>query len=339
MLIPNQEKLLKNITKNAKVISKDTVGVKDIQNAFKIINSPIPNYNELTYFFPTENLRYIKEFELSEKNSAFTITGSGKSILELVRQGYKKVVSVDTNPFTSHILKLNLAAVRCLSSKEYDKFLLNCDHQYFLSKDIFSNIVDGFNNDEKSINFWDCVLINDKEDLLKYFFKPISSDYYHIKYGLPFMKDYYTLKDNIDNVQIESYTDDALNYLKRHPEQKFNYIDITNILIFVYQIKCGNDTKKFIKLLKSLREIYDINLLDEGIFVLDYFFGADINSVLGKADSDLLSVAKEAYSQTFLYLRENYDLESISVEKIINLEQKCNDTLLFTKKRRNSHSS
>lgn len=170
MLSTNQEKYLKDIMKSAKIVSRDMVGIKDIQNAFKLINSPIPDYDKLTYFFPTENLRYIKEVEANEKNSAFTITGSGKSILELTRQGYKKVVTVDTNPFTKHLLKLNIAAVRCLSSKEYDKFLLDYEHHYFLSKDIFSSITDGFNGDEASINFWDCVLINDKEDLLNYFF-------------------------------------------------------------------------------------------------------------------------------------------------------------------------
>lgn len=335
MLSPNQEKKLKDIImKNAKIVRKDMVGIKDIQNAFKLINSPFPDYDNLTYFFPTENLRYIKEVEPNKKDSAFTITGSGKSILELVRQGYKKVVTVDTNPFTKHILKLNIAAVKCLSSKDYDRFLLDYDHHYFLSKDVFSSTVDGFNGDEASVNFWDCILINDKEDLLNYFLKPINSGYSYIKYGLPFVKDYYALKDNMDKVQIEIHTEDALTYLKRNPEQKFNYLDITNILLYVYQIECEKDPKKFMEVLKSLKEIYDINLLDEGTFVFDYFFGADINSVLGKVDSDLFSATKEAYRQTFLYLKEHYDLESMSVEKIVNLEAKCNDTLLYTKKRR-----
>lgn len=335
MLLPNQEKLFQDIImKNAKIVRKDMVGIKDIQNAFKLINSPFPDYDKLTYFFPTENLKYIKEVEPNEKDSAFTITGSGKSILELTRQGYKKIVSVDINPFTKHILKLNIAAVKCLSSKEYNKFLLDYEHHYFLSKDIFSSIIDGFNGDEASINFWDCVLINDKEDLLNYFFKPINSGYSYIKYGLPFVKDYYTLKDNMDKVQIEIHTEDALTYLKRHPEQKFNYLDITNILLYIYQIECENDPKKFMEVLESIKEIYDANLLDEGTFVFHYFFGASINSILDKVNPDLFSAAIDSYRQTFLYLKENYDLESMSVEKIVNLEAICNDTLLYTKKRR-----
>lgn len=148
------------------------------------------------------------------------------------------------------------------------------------------------------------------------------------------MKDYYTLKDNMDKVQIEIHTEDALTYLKRHPEQKFNYLDITNILLYIYQIECENDPKKFIEVLESIKEIYDVNLLDEGTFVFHYFFGASINSILDKVNPDLFSAAIDSYRQTFLYLKEHYDLKSMSVEKIVNLETMCNDTLLYTKKRR-----
>lgn len=333
MLLTNQEKVLKDIIAKSKFISNDAIGADDIKKAFKIINSPIPNYNELTYFFPTENLRYIKEVVPNEKDSAFTITGSSKSVFELINQGYKKIVTVDTNPFTKHLLMLNIAAFRCLSSKEYDKFLLNYEHDYFLSKDIFLSIKDGFNGDEESINFWDCILLNDKDDLLDYFFKPINSDYQHIKYGLPFLKKYYDIKDNIDKVQIEAYTEDALDYLINHPKQKFNYIDITNILLFVYQIKCKKDLNKFTKVLESLKEIYDMNLLAGGIFVFDYLFGTDIKAVLENKDLNILEEAKIAYTQTYLYLKEHFDLQKMSVEKIVNLDQKYNDTLFFTKKK------
>lgn len=332
MTMSNQSIFFKEMMAKTKLISKDTIGIDDIKKAIKIINSRIPDYNQLTYFFPTENLRYIKLLAPNEKNSAFTITGSSKSILELINQGYKKIITVDTNPFTKHLLMLNIAAFRCLSSKEYDKFLLNYEHDYFLSKDLFSNIKDGFNGDQASINFWDCVLMNDKNDLLNYFFKPINSDYQHIRYGLPFIKNYYDIKNNIDKVQIEAYTEDALDYLINHPEQKFNYIDITNILIFIYQVKCEKNLNRFIKVLESLKEIYDINLLEGGIFVFDYLFGVDINAVLENKVSKLEEARIIAYTQTFLFLKEHYDLQKMSIDKIINLEEKNNDTLLFTKK-------
>ena len=58
---------------------------------------------------------------------------------------------------------------------------------------------------------------------------------------LPFLRNkpgYYDLRTKLEKADIQIHIQDALEYLKQNPTQQFDYIDITNILLFIYQLQC-----------------------------------------------------------------------------------------------------
>jgi len=74
-------------------------------------------------------------------------------------------------------------------------------------------------------------------DLKQYFFKGIGGDSYKTTQSLSYLKSkskYYELRDKLEKAHIRILTDSAIDYLKDTPEAKYDYIDITNILLFIF---------------------------------------------------------------------------------------------------------
>ena len=178
--------------------------------------------------------------------------------------------------------------------------------------------------DEEKMEFWDIFLsLNRKEKICKYFIKGGLEhvDLYTIRYALPYLKRkglYNLARKNLKESNLQIEVKDALDFLKETTKM-FDFIDITNILMFVYQMQCNNDQKKFIEVVKLLKKIYENNLKLGGTMVLDYMFSirpTKVESPISKVtESDILAMkVEELYKNIYNALKEEFnDLETLQV--------------------------
>ena len=188
-----------------------------------------------------------------------------------------------------------------------------------------------------TINFWDNIIdINPQDDLRQYLFKGIGGDISKTRMCLPFLRNkpgYYDLRTKLEKADIQIHIQDALEYLKQNPNQQFDYIDITNILLFIYQLQCEDKPEKYNEVLKQLRTIYDTNLNNGGVFVIDYLFAVGLQDLeqISEENPDKRKV-QEIYKITLEKLRELFELESLTASKLIEGFGSSQDTIIYTKK-------
>lgn len=126
-------------------------------------------------------------------------------------------------------------------------------------------------------------------------------------------------------------------------DEQFDYIDITNILLFAYQLDCDNDPDKFNQYVKNIKQVYDKNLREKGSFVLDYVFGMGIDqikndhntfpssdSLLNDKTNKIVTVNRDVYSSLEDYFAlESFDISGCGLATPISGNI---DTVIYTKK-------
>jgi len=87
--------------------------------------------------------------------------------------------------------------------------------------------------------------------------------------------------------KVKELQDEAIKYLVTHSSERFDYIDITNILLFYYQMQSLNNKDIFLEQLTHLRQIYDSNLNQNGIFTFDYQFDVNVSNYANTIQQEL----------------------------------------------------
>lgn len=325
----------------AKALTRSTPGFKYIEKAQNIITKDGIDssvYYDKPYLLTTRNQRYLDTTLQEGAQSAFVILSAGDTIFELVSRGVNKIVTVDVNDLQPLIFKLRKAAIMTLKPSQFEQFLIDSKGYRFMSQDVYKDVRQAFDkNDQETINFWDNILeINPQDDLRQYLFKGIGGDISKTRMSLPFLRNkpgYYDLRTKLEKADISINLQDALEYLKQNPNQQFDYIDITNILLFIYQLQCEDKPEKFNDILKTLKEIYNTNLNNGGVFVIDYLFGVALSDLdnITMEDPDKRKV-QEIYKITLEKLRELFELESCTASKLIDGFGPQQDTIIYTKK-------
>lgn len=231
------------------------------------------------YWATTQNLNYIKDLcKNNDVKTAFTILGSADPIFELIGVGASDIVATDVNRFAKYIFYLKKAAFKTLSEKEYLEFIFNPNSVNFLSDKIYQRkVINGFSLAEVEYKkFWDKMFnYYTNRDLLYTFFKTAFSEtkVNDRKNYLNYINDkkYNDVRDNIDKVNIQLYDCDALEVLKKS-DKIYDFIDISNILIFVLQVQCGLNISLFKKYIHDLEIVVENRLKKDGVFIADYMF-------------------------------------------------------------------
>lgn len=306
-------------------------------------------YNDKPYLTTTQNQRYLSTALPENVTDAFIILGAGDTLFELVSREIPNITALEISPVQELVYQLRLASIKTLSAKDFEAFLLDSNHRNFLSSDIFDTISEALKTNEVAYHVWQTLFANNSSENLKnHLFKLVSSaggDIGKLRYSLPYIKrktSYYALRELLERVKIKIVVQDAFDYLLMHPEEKFDYIDISNILLFVYQTLSKNNRDDFLMKLSNLLSIYNNNLRENGTFVFDYLFGvdlSDLDSVSIKKENikRLLANPIEIYTTTYHYLRQHFNLESWREEAIVKGICKPYDTILLTRKPANKN--
>ncbi len=333
--------VLKQILGQAKVLTRNTPGIEYIKKAQEIITKDGFNpsvYYDKPYLLTTRNQNYLNTTLQDGAESAFVILSAGDTLFELVSRGVNRIVTVDVNDLQPLVFKLRKAAILSLKPAQFESFLVDKTGYRFMSKDIYKIVRDAFDkSDVETISFWDTIIdLNPQEDLREYLFKGVGAEISKVRSAVSFLKSkakYYDLRNRLEKAEVTIKLEDAIEYLRNNPEQKFDYMDITNILLFIYQMQCDDDKERFYEVLKQVKQIYSTNLNAGGVFVIDYLFGVGLGD-LDKAVIDDVSKKKvrEIYRLTYDKLQELFELESTSVSKLIDGFGNSSDTVIYTKK-------
>lgn len=333
--------LLKQMMGQSRMLTRSTPGFKQIEKAQNIITRDGMDsdvYYDKPYLLTTRNQRYLDTTLPNGADSAFTILSAGDTVFELVSRGVNHIVTVDVNDLQPLVFKLRKAAIMTLKPSQFEQFLIDSKGYRFMAQDVYKDVREAFDKkDEPTINFWDNIIdINPQDDLRQYLFKGIGGDISKTRMCLPFLRNkpgYYDLRTKLEKADIKINIQDALEYLKQNPTQTFDYIDITNILLFIYQLQCEDKPEKYNEVLKQLRTIYDTNLNNGGVFVIDYLFAVGLQDLeqISEENPDKRKV-QEIYKITLEKLRELFELESLTASKLIEGFGSSQDTIIYTKK-------
>lgn len=258
---------------------------KDFRHARKIIDNSGPTvfvtgkYDlDKFYWCNTQNLNYISDLTKNkEVKNAFTITGSADNIFELVLAGADNIIATDTNPYAKYVYELKKAALKTLNAKEYLEFIMDHQSNNFLSsKTFYDKVIHGFEDDENLAKFWEKLFsYYTNKEILYRLFKPIfrymKAEDRKLYSTYIQNKKYLNTQERMDNVNIDVYEEDALSLLQKM-DQTYDWIDITNILLFVMQFSMNEDISEFDKYISDLAVVIKEKLADEGIFLSDYMF-------------------------------------------------------------------
>ena len=277
------------------------------------------------YIATTQNQRYLLEVVPKHAKRVCVVLGAGDTIFQLASKGIKDIVAVEINDLQTVIFKLRKAALFTLTNTEFENFLLDLESKDFLSEEILEKVKRGFMEDEeKEMNFWDVFLeLNLKEEIVEYFIKGglEHADLYKRRYALPYLKRsgvYDLASKNLKESNLRIEVEDALEFFNKTTEM-FDFIDITNILMFIYQIKCNNDQEKFEKVIKVLERIYKKNLKPGGTMVLDYMFSIspkelETSKSKIKDGSSIARKTEELYKNVYNALKKTFNtLETLQV--------------------------
>lgn len=297
-------------------------------------------YDIKPYLNTNQNQEYMRKLITQNVEDAFVILGSGDSIFQLLLNDVYNITAVDINELQKMIFSLKKVALKTLSLSDYEKFLIDRDGVYFLSKEIFKYAEEGFTENETfEHNFWKSLFyIIPNEELKNRLFKGgvEACTIEYARSSLQFIKKnrlYFKVRENLEKANIVIKTGDFVEtLLNDNSDSQYDYIDLTNILLFVCQ-KLGKD--KFKEYISKIEKIYNSKLRENGTIVLDYLFGIDLEDL--KDEKDMNNMFKKIYHQSTQCLQEKFNLESFKVDAIpgvINLHGK-NDTLIYTKKMNN----
>lgn len=312
-----------------------------------LLSDDIEDYHNKPYLVTTQNQRYLAEVLPKNAQKVCVILGAGDTIFQLVSQGIKEIVALEINDVQEVVFKLRKAALLTLSNTEFENFLIDMESKDFLSEEILEKVEKGFMNDDGGYVFWYAFLkFNEKEEMCKYFFKGglnHDADLCKCRYALPYLKRrglYNRVQQNLAKTDLQIIVKDAVEYLT-DTNELFEFIDITNILMFVYQVQCKDDQVKFRELVKELRIIYNKNVKPGGTMVLDYMFSItprELESSKSKVtDNDVFALKTETmYKDIYRALKEEFDdLETLQISSSCTAVPLTGstDTVLYVKKK------
>lgn len=275
------------------------------------------------YLCGNENQNHIQKLIKPLYESACLVASSGNSVFEVVRNGITNITAVDINELQMLIFKLRLASVLSLNNVDFEKFIVDLRTRGFLSAETFEKIIKKRMNDFEAADFW--------SEFLKLFPPQLiatnyvkggleRTDIYNCKRMMPWLKNggnYNAMRRNLMKAKIEFQICDIIEFLLKNPDRKFDYIDFSNILLYIYQEDTEQDYKKISEALDNIKRIFERNLKDGGTFAIDYMFGTSIND-LKNPNLKLTpnqQMLHELYFKVYEQLSREFSLEALEVPK------------------------
>lgn len=318
------------------MVNRDDELLKYLKMIGRIV--AVDDYSIKPYLNTTQNGEYIRSLISEKVNNAYVILGGGDSVFQLLMNDILDITAIDVNELQNAIFALKKACIRTLNMYQYESYLLDKDSIHFLSEDIFRYVKDGFLEEEQTEKrLWETIFGNTPlEEIKTYFFKggleccPIDIT----RMALPFVKKkglYNKIKTNLENAKIDVKIGDAVANLVGN-NKKYDLIDITNILLFQYQLLSKEEYKEY---LLKIRKIYEENLNENGTFILDYMFGLNIKQLLNGGNFEgLQSQQLQIYQQIHKELIDTFKLEKREIVGTVGATVLKGDTdiVVYTKK-------
>ena len=229
---------------------------EDYDNASKV-----PSKLRRGYFSTNENLKYIKSFDIKDKD-VLTICGSGDHAFMSLINGAKRVDTFDTNPLQYYILELKRAAILGLSKEDYLKFFpiygSNPEERYNIK---YYKLIRDYLHEESKL-FWDKIYSTNNYDKL-YLLELFS---YSLELGSNYTLEYDLLKRRLLEDSIKFYYTDIYHISNCVNPNTYKLIMLSNVFDHIYQHKEYNE----IEYLNLIEKEYIPLLTNDGSCVFHY---------------------------------------------------------------------
>ena len=112
---------------------------KLVRKVEKMLNAPLDIFDkDLTYFTTTQNLSYLNQFVNEDVKSACVVLGAGDPVFQLLSMGVTDITAIDKNELQLMVFALKKAAIKVLSLREYEDFILDSSNIHFLDYDVYN---------------------------------------------------------------------------------------------------------------------------------------------------------------------------------------------------------
>lgn len=227
--------------------------------------------------FATINMKeYLKLFDLKDKK-CITIQGSSDHILELFIKNPKEIIGVDINPLTEYYYYLKQASFAVLENSEdflkffrwhdYPQICKNNIHAF--DKDVFEEISKYLIGEAKV--FWEELFIcYDAKQIRKGLFNEIDETNNKALYQvLNYLSEenYQYIRKNREKINYRFINTDIRN-LNNYLTEKYDFITLSNIIIYAHYMYKNNPLKEFKKLIEYLSK----QLNKDGNIIVGYLY-------------------------------------------------------------------
>ena len=203
---------------------------EDYDNAIKV-----PSKLKRGYYSTNEDLKYIKSFDIKDKN-VLTVCGSGDQAFISLINGAKSVDTFDNNPLQYYILELKRAAILGLDKDDYLKFFPvfggNIDEMYNIK--YYEQIKNHLHEDARE--FWDNIYATNNHRL--YLLELFS---YPLDLGSNYLLDYELLKEKLYEDSINFYYNDVYHISSCLNPNTYKLIMLSNVFDHLYKNKEYNE--------------------------------------------------------------------------------------------------
>ena len=251
-----------------------------VEQADALISQPKKGYYNFsnycpTYLFTTENIKaVIGTIDLSDK-SVLTVSSSGDHVFNMLLSGAKNIDCYDINNFTKYYFYFKESAIRTLDYKEFIDFFFSnklkfrdkvFDELLFLR--VLSNI-----RDEESLFFWKNLY--DKYGSKKLYYSNLFIQNHYFKNTYIECNNYLNNSNNYEKLQkiLETYNYnfyliDIFNDINKLPNNRYDFIYLSNILDKIGYI----DELSYVKKIKELITKLRVYLSNDGILGVCYLY-------------------------------------------------------------------
>ena len=241
----------------------------DITESLRIIDNTIYNINGIdtfhsssfVYKMSNEDVNLYRNY-LKKSKRILSVISSGDQIIESITNEKKIIDCFDISKYPKYYLMLKLAAIKGLKKEDYIKLFIDSPSTYL--DEYYDDLY--YDNIRKNLfgiykKYWD-ELFNHTDWYEIYSSRlfqsdGISNDFIYNSLSYLEDKNYYKLKENIDNVKLNFYEGNILNIIE-FLNGKYDLVYLSNIIDYIDK-----------NIYKSL--LSKFNLTNDGV-VLSYIF-------------------------------------------------------------------
>ena len=282
----------------------------------RVFGKNTPSVAIKVYGFSNENVSEMFDHLDVNGKSVLVVGSSADQAIAAIMGGAKNIILADKNPITEYYSELKIAALKVLTQKEFEDFLLHKETSAYFSHKYYQKFSYLLNQEVR--DFWDAMFMDyDGSEIGKSIFHANTPT----KSFIPYLRsdaEYKRAQQLLQKHNVNYVIDDVLNFHKH--VYKPDLIMLSNIIDYI----SGKNEKSFGEELAQLKSKLNVG----GIIQYEYSWGPkeqfENQTALKIAERRVSSVRKYLHGGTFYELSLQGDYGLVPHKAVCYLKGKLN---------------